>query len=301
MLDLLDLLLLKRGLPSDDRTLSFRRIDGDANAKVIYFLPWHTPFGICRQAGFTPLDFLACYEMPCGIVSSDPELGVKAMRLLVADAEALLTARGIAAAQALIVGLSVGTYPAIYLANRIGARLCAVAAADRGDLMLWQSPPRASSSDARCSAACGCGNFPSRCWDTIPPRTLRASPPTASLWWVSATRSFHRGGRRGCLRPSRRYAPGARVASVAGGHVKTLMMSALLSAGDAGSRRAQVLVDSRQWATPARPGLIAGLDACPDRLARIVLGPDQLGPDRLARTLGLIAWPDRVSCLRPAP
>ena len=80
MLDLLDLLLLKRGLPGDDRTLSFRRIDGDANAKVIYFLPWHTPLSVCRQAGFTPL------ELPRAIVSSDPQLGVKAMRLLVADA-----------------------------------------------------------------------------------------------------------------------------------------------------------------------------------------------------------------------
>ena len=136
MLDLLDLLLLKRGLPSDDQTLTFRRIDGDANAKVIYFLPWHTPFSICRQAGFTPLDFLACYEMPCGIISSDPERGVEAMRLLAADAEALLAARGVPPSEALIVGLSVGSYPAIYLANRIGARLCAVAAADRGDLML---------------------------------------------------------------------------------------------------------------------------------------------------------------------
>ena len=95
MLDLLDLLLLKRGLPSDDHTLSFRRIDGDPNAKVIYFLPWHTPLSICRQAGFTPLNFLACYEMPCAIVSSDPSLGVKAMHLLVADAEALLLAHGI--------------------------------------------------------------------------------------------------------------------------------------------------------------------------------------------------------------
>src|SRR5262245_60074107 len=120
MLDLLDLLLLKRGIPGDDCTLSFRRIDGDANARVVYFLPWHTPFSVYRQAGFMPLRSLACYAMPCAIVSSDPERGVKAMRLLVADAEALLTARGLAAAKALIVGLSGGTYPAIYLANRRG-------------------------------------------------------------------------------------------------------------------------------------------------------------------------------------
>ena len=83
MFDLLDLLLLKRGTPADDRTLAFRRIDGRPTAKVIYFLPWHTPYVFARQAGFMPLSFLACYEMPPAIVSSEPELCVQAMRGLV--------------------------------------------------------------------------------------------------------------------------------------------------------------------------------------------------------------------------
>ena len=95
MFDLLDLLLLRRGTPSDDRTLRFRRIDGSPTAKVIYFLPWHTRFVFARQAGFTPLDFLACYEMPLAIVSSVPELCVQAMQGLVADAESLLQDRAI--------------------------------------------------------------------------------------------------------------------------------------------------------------------------------------------------------------
>ncbi|HWB46313.1 MAG TPA: hypothetical protein VG900_12795 [Hyphomicrobiaceae bacterium] len=140
MLDLLDLLLLRRGIPADDRTLTFRRIDGAVQSNVIYFLPWHTPYGFARQAGFAPLEFLAAYEMPPAIVSSEPELSVRAMRALVQDAERLLDEHNVAAREALIVGLSVGTYPAIYLANRIGARLCAVAPADRADLMTWQSP-----------------------------------------------------------------------------------------------------------------------------------------------------------------
>jgi hypothetical protein len=140
MLDLLDLLLLRRGVPADDRTLTFRRIDGAVQSNVIYFLPWHTPYGFARQAGFAPLDFLAAYEMPPAIVSSEPELSVRAMHALVQDAERLLAERDVAPKDALIVGLSVGTYPAIYLANKIGARLCAVAPADRADLMTWQSP-----------------------------------------------------------------------------------------------------------------------------------------------------------------
>ena len=67
MLDLLDLWLLRRGIPSDDQTLTFRRIEGNPASKVIYFLPWHTPFYVAPHAGFTPLEFLACYEMPAAI------------------------------------------------------------------------------------------------------------------------------------------------------------------------------------------------------------------------------------------
>ena len=66
MLDLVDLLLLGRGIPADDRKLGFRRVDGNPTSKVIYFLPWQTSFGVARHVGFTPLDFLACYEMPPG-------------------------------------------------------------------------------------------------------------------------------------------------------------------------------------------------------------------------------------------
>ena len=140
MLDLLDFILLRRGVPADDRTLSFRRIDGNPQSSVIYFLPWNTPFGVARQAGFTPLDFLAAYEMPRALVSSDPEMSVQAIRGLVEDAQALLESKGIAPHTVLLVGLSVGSFAATYLANRIGARLCAVAPSDRADMMMWQSP-----------------------------------------------------------------------------------------------------------------------------------------------------------------
>ena len=226
MLDLLDLLLLKRGLPGDDRTLSFRRIDGDANAKVIYFLPWHTPLSVCRQAGFTPLEFLACYEMPRAIVSSDPELGVKAMRLLVADAETLLAARRLAPQNTLIVGLSVGTYPAIYLANRIGARLCAVAAADRGDLMLWQSPAARIVKRRAIQRGVRLWQFSQAMLGCHPVQNL-AGIGRDSLFVVGERDPFIPPRRRAALLQAiDRHAPGTRVATVAGGHVKTLMASA---------------------------------------------------------------------------
>ena len=69
MFDLVDLLLLRRGVPANDRTLAFRRIDGNHASNVIYFLPWQTPFAFARHAGLAPLNFLACYEMPSAIVS----------------------------------------------------------------------------------------------------------------------------------------------------------------------------------------------------------------------------------------
>src|SRR5205085_10484253 len=91
MLDLVDMLLLRRGVPVDDRSLAFRRSDGNPSSKIIYFLPWHTPFSIARAAGLLPLDFLAAYEMPSSIVSSEPALCVEAMLALVADAQEVLT------------------------------------------------------------------------------------------------------------------------------------------------------------------------------------------------------------------
>jgi hypothetical protein len=139
MFDLLDLILLRRGIPKDDRTLAFRRIDGDPRSSVIYFLPWGTPFALARRVGMMPLPFLAAYEMPPAIVSSEPELSVRSVIALVADAQEVLKRRKVSPGAALIVGLSVGTFPAAHLANSIGARLCFVAGADRGDLMLGLS------------------------------------------------------------------------------------------------------------------------------------------------------------------
>jgi pimeloyl-ACP methyl ester carboxylesterase len=107
---------------------------------VIYFLPWHISFAWSSRVGLVPLDFLACYEMPPSIVSPQPHLCVQTMLALVGDAEQLLRQHSVPAQQAAIVGLSAGTFPATYLANRIGARLCSVASIDRADLAVWLSP-----------------------------------------------------------------------------------------------------------------------------------------------------------------
>jgi hypothetical protein len=86
MFDLVDFLLLRRATPIDDETLTLRRVDGRATSKVIYFLPWHTPFRWARRVGLVPLYFLACYEMPRSIVSPQPTRCVQTMLALVDDA-----------------------------------------------------------------------------------------------------------------------------------------------------------------------------------------------------------------------
>ena len=143
MLDFIDYFLIRRSVPHDDWTTAGRRIDGDPESRVLYFLPWNTPYLVARHAGFMPLPFLAAYEMPPAIVSSDPNASVAAVRTMIDDTVALLAAHGLDGRDVLFVGLSVGTYPATYLANMFGARLCSVASADRGDLMIWQSPAAA--------------------------------------------------------------------------------------------------------------------------------------------------------------
>ena len=168
MLDLVDRFLLNSSKPSDDQSLTFRRINGRPSSSVIYFLPWCTSFRLAYHVGLIPLDYLACYEMPPAIVSSQPDLCVQAMLSLIADAEQLLMAHEVRGADAVIVGLSVGTFPATYLANRIGARLCSVASVDRADLAVWRVPRPASSKSARYKRALHYRTIPEP-WEVITP------------------------------------------------------------------------------------------------------------------------------------
>ena len=240
MFDLVDLFLLRRGIPADDRTLAFRRIDGDPASNVIYFLPWHTPFAFARHAGFVPLNFLACYEMPNAIVSSEPELCAQAMLGLVADAGRLLVDRGVAE-DALIVGLSVGSYPATYLANRIGARLCSVASADRGDLAIWESPATHIIKRRAVNKGYQLSDYS---------QALFGTHPVENLVNIAADSLFVMGDRdpyvpqackAGLLRAIETDVPGAQVIRLNAGHFKTLAASARYQ------RRMLGIEDSKAW------------------------------------------------------
>lgn len=139
---MLDALLLGAGKDGDDLCLNYRRILGNPRSNVVCYLPWKTPFELAQKLGLVPRDFLACYEMPQAIVSSEPHLCKVAMQRLVGDA-VHLTSKAAHQKPLTVVGLSMGSAPATVLANMTRARLYSFASADDGPRMLWESPASA--------------------------------------------------------------------------------------------------------------------------------------------------------------
>jgi len=123
-----------------DESTAFLRIEGDPGSATIVFLPWCMPYRLAMARRIVPENYLACYEMPRAIVSSEPEMCIRALHAVVDDATRSFERSHLTADQLQVVGLSIGNAAATMFANRIGARLCSVASADRGDLTLWESP-----------------------------------------------------------------------------------------------------------------------------------------------------------------
>lgn len=118
--------------------LSFRRIDGDRTAEAIYFLPWRTSFELAMQFGLLALQrWRACYELPPAIVSAEPAQCAEAIEAITRDVARLAAEDG---PPKLLIGFSMGSVPATVLAAQFHARLWSIASADRGELMIWQSP-----------------------------------------------------------------------------------------------------------------------------------------------------------------
>jgi len=264
MLDFVDLLLLRRGIAHDDCSLAFRRVDGNPKSKVVYFLPLQTSFSVARQAGFLPLDFLAAYEMPNAIASSEPDLCLHAMLALINDAQQLLSDNQVAARDAVIVGLSAGSYPATYLANRIGARLCSVASADRVDLLIWESPAARIVRRRASQKGFAVSHYTHTLDGSHPAQNLRGLAPH-SLFVVGRRDPLIPTGRvNGLLAAVEAQAPRCHVVKLAAGHVKTMMLSERHQrclSGVTARSRAWRLMDLGGWrsalAQPAVPGSAA--------------------------------------------
>lgn len=136
---MLDEYLLSLSKDGDDRALQFKRHLGSPTSNVICFLPWKTPLPLAKRFGLVPADYLACYELPNAIVSSEPNLCAISMNSLIDDALQVLKDHG-RGSDSVIVGMSMGSAPATVVANRAGATLHSIASADYGHLMLWESP-----------------------------------------------------------------------------------------------------------------------------------------------------------------
>jgi pimeloyl-ACP methyl ester carboxylesterase len=116
---------------------------GKLESNVIYFLPWSTPYLVARACGLLALPFAACYETPTRAVCADPVESVVAFRRIISDAVDLIESRS-QPDPPVIVGFSLGTVAATYVANVFRAPLLSICGAARGEDMIWESPSAAA-------------------------------------------------------------------------------------------------------------------------------------------------------------
>lgn len=219
-MDTLDYLLLKRPIHLDDQSMSFERAVSRVSSSIICFLPWRVPLPLARSFGLIPSSFLACYELPNALVGSVPERCVEALMVLVGDALGLLNRYKIE--RPVIVGLSAGTAPATILADLTGGRLCSVGSADRGDLMLWESPAAVEIKARAIARGYTLRDYYER-FDGLNPIDNLRNIRRDSIFAVSNQDPFIPAPRTQALVDRvRKQVPSASIVRSSGGHVRTL-------------------------------------------------------------------------------
>ncbi|WP_298243066.1 hypothetical protein [uncultured Bradyrhizobium sp.] len=141
MLGLIDCLSLWRKIDElDDQSVSSRRKVGNAQSRIIVFLPWNVSIETAEALRLLPNSYFACNETPDGIVSSTPEVPVQCLaeaeKVFVQD---LATIRK-SGRDPLLIGLSMGNFAATYLANKYHLDLISVASGHSGDWLTFNSP-----------------------------------------------------------------------------------------------------------------------------------------------------------------
>jgi pimeloyl-ACP methyl ester carboxylesterase len=217
--------LLRAASLGDDTCTKFRRIDGNGRAPVVCFLPWRMPYRLAHGMGLVPRDFLACYEMPGAIVSSEPHLCIDAMRRLVDDAEAVVRRARIDPRQLVVVGMSMGTAVATYFANSLGARLWSIASADRGDLMLWESPAARVIRDRAADKGYALSDFTRASAGYHPVDNLANLAPGSRFVVGLRDEAVPPPRREGLVNAVRRHIPHAEISFLDAGHIQTLVAS----------------------------------------------------------------------------
>lgn len=222
MLDSLGLNILRQRSVGDDTCTGFQRIDGDQHSATICCLPWRMPYQLAKVSRLVPRDFLACYEMPRAIVSSEPELCVRAVNTVVDDATSLIARKRLSPEQVLVVGLSIGNAVATVLANRIGARLCSIASADRGDLTLWESPASLLVKELAESKGYKLGDFTSALAGLHTVENLENLAPGSRFVFGHKDELIPEARRQGLIAAVRRQLPEAAISHLEAGHFGTM-------------------------------------------------------------------------------
>jgi hypothetical protein len=183
--------------------------------------------------GLVPQDFLVCYEMPSAIVSSEPELCVKALRHVVDDAQDMFVRLDIPKSELLVLGLSLGSAPATYFANAVGARLCSIGSADRGDLLLWESPATRPIKDRAMSKGFRLEDFACASRGYHPAENLSALPRGSKFAMGQWDDCIPEPRRHALAAAVRKHARGSTIVTVDGGHAHTLAQGAFILAENA--------------------------------------------------------------------
>jgi pimeloyl-ACP methyl ester carboxylesterase len=217
--------LLRAASLGDDMCTKFRRIEGNGRAPVVCFLPWCMPYRLAHGMGLVPRDFLVCYEMPGAIVSSEPDLCIDAMRRLADDAEATVHRAKIDPRRLVIIGMSMGTAVATYFANRLGARLWSIASADRGDLMLWESPAARVIRDRAAKKGYALSDFTRASEGYHPIENLGNLAPGSRFVVGLRDEAVPAPRREGLVAAVRRELPAAEISFHDAGHIQTLVAS----------------------------------------------------------------------------
>ncbi len=217
--------LLRAASLGDDTCAKFRRIEGNGRAPVVCFLPWCMPYRLAQGMGLVPRDFLVCYEMPGAIVSSEPDLCIDAMRRLADDAEAAVQRAKIDPRRLIVVGMSMGTAVATYFANRLGARLWSIASADRGDLMLWESPAARVIRDRAAEKGYALSDFTRASHGYHPIDNLDNLAPRSRFVIGLRDEAVPLPRREGLVNAVRREMPHAEISFLDAGHIQTLVTS----------------------------------------------------------------------------
>lgn len=222
MLDSLGLNILRQRSVGDDMCTGFQRIDGDQHSATICCLPWRMPYQLAKVSRLVPKSYLACYEMPRAIVSSEPELCVRAVNAVVDDATSLIAKKRLTPDKVLVVGLSIGNAVATVLANRIGSRLYSIASADRGDLTLWESPASLLVKELAESKGYRLDDFTRALVGLHTVENLENIAPGSRFIFGHKDELIPKARREGLIAAVRRQQPGAEISHLDAGHFGTM-------------------------------------------------------------------------------